>query len=229
MFAENRYLLPTFIDFYQKADLLIVPSEQMYHFLRENGLAEKKYVVQQMWDHPLDADMLYDTTEIKRLNFAGDPQKFTFVQEWHHDIPLHLFASEKSEATDLNLIHEGWLNDAELCIRLSKNGGFVLVWNDGGYTQEYTSKYISYKLGTYLAAGLHVIVPRGISNEELIVKINLGFAVDSIAEALEKLANLTQEEYLQYKNAVKEFAPLLQQGYFTKQALVQAVFEVLQA
>ena len=52
---------------------------------------------------------------------------------------------------------------------------------------------------------------------------------DSIAEALEKLANLTQEEYLQYKNAVKEFAPLLQQGYFTKQALVQAVFEVLQA
>lgn len=229
MFAENRYLLPTSIDFYQKADLLIVPSEQMYHFLRENGLAEKKYVVQQMWDHPLDADMLYDTTEIKRLNFAGDPQKFAFVQEWHHDIPLHLFASEKSEATDLNLIHEGWLNDAELCIKLSKNGGFVLVWNDGGYTQEYTSKYTSYKLGTYLAAGLHVIVPRGISNEELIVKNNLGFAVDSIAEALEKLANLTQEEYLQYKNAVKEFAPLLQQGYFTKQALVQAVFEVLQA
>ena len=76
MFAENRYLLPTFIDFYQKADLLIVPSEQMYHFLRENGLAEKKYVVQHMWDHPLDANMLYDTTEIKRLNFAGDPTKF---------------------------------------------------------------------------------------------------------------------------------------------------------
>ena len=220
MFESNRYLLPTFIDFYQKADLLIVPSEQMYHFLRENGLAEKKYVVQQMWDHPLDADMLYDTTEIKRLNFAGDPQKFTFVQEWHHDIPLHLFASEKPEATDLNLIYEGWLNDAELCIKLSKNGGFGLVWNDGGYTQEYTSKYISYKLGTYLAAGLPVIVPRGISNEELIVKNNLGFAVDS---------SLSQEEYLQYKNAVKEFAPLLQQGYFTKQALVQAVFEVLQA
>ena len=41
----------------------------------------------------------------------------------------------------------------------------VLVWfgNDGGYTQEYTSKYISYKLGTYLAAGLPVIIPRGIS------------------------------------------------------------------
>ena len=86
-------------------------------------------------------------------------------------------------------------------------------------------KYISYKLGTYLAAGLPVIIPRGISNEELISKNNLGFAVDSITEALEKLERLTQEEYLQYKNAVKEFAPLLQQGYFTKQALVQAVFD----
>lgn len=229
MFAKNRYLLPTFIDFYQKADLLIVPSEQMYHFLRENGLAEKKYVVQHMWDHPLDANMLYDTTEIKRLNFAGDPTKFTFVQDWQHDTPLHLFASKKPTATDLNLIYEGWLNDAELCIKLSKNGGFGLVWNDGGYTQEYTSKYISYKLGSYLAAGLPVIIPCGISNEELIIKNKLGFAVDSITEALEKLERLTQEEYLQYKNAVKEFAPLLQQGYFTKQALVQAVFEVLQA
>ena len=39
-------------------------------------------------------------------------------------------------------------------IKLSKNGGFGLVWNDGGYTQEYTSKYISYKLGTYLFCGV---------------------------------------------------------------------------
>ncbi|MBD5068678.1 MAG: sugar transferase [Lactobacillus sp.] len=228
MFATNRYLLEETIAFYNRADLLIVPSQNMYDFLCEHGLTVKKYLVQHLWDQPVDPLTLYDSPTQKVLNFAGDPQKFTFVNDWNYDLPLHLFAKDAPDPKPANLIHEGWKNSQELLTQLSKNGGFGLVWNDGGYTFEYTSKYIAFKLGTYLAAGLPVIVPKGISNEELILKNNLGFVVETIDEAIQKIAEQSPTDYAQMKADTKKFAKLLQNGYFTRRSLTDAIYQVLQ-
>ena len=56
MFESNYYLMPNYIDMYNQSDLVVVPSEQMYHRLVSEGLTVKKYVVQKLWDltHSLD-------------------------------------------------------------------------------------------------------------------------------------------------------------------------------
>lgn len=47
MFEEsNYYLMPAYIEMYNKSDVVVVPSEQMYHKLVAEGLTVKKFVVQ---------------------------------------------------------------------------------------------------------------------------------------------------------------------------------------
>ena len=46
MFESNYYLMPAYIEMYNKSDLVVVPSEQMYHRLVSEGLTVNKYVVQ---------------------------------------------------------------------------------------------------------------------------------------------------------------------------------------
>ena len=50
MFELNYYLMPKYISMYNKAEVIVVPSEKMYFKLVEEGLTVKKYVVQKMWD-----------------------------------------------------------------------------------------------------------------------------------------------------------------------------------
>lgn len=47
-FESNYYLMSKFISMYNKAEIVIVPSEKMYCRLVEEGLTVKKYIVQHM-------------------------------------------------------------------------------------------------------------------------------------------------------------------------------------
>ena len=52
MFESNYYLMKAHIDMYNKCDVVVVPSEQMYQKLVSEGLTVKNYVVQKLWDLP---------------------------------------------------------------------------------------------------------------------------------------------------------------------------------
>lgn len=82
MFEEsNYYLMPAYIEMYNKSDVVVVPSEQMYHKLVAEGLTVKKYVVQKMWDltHQLD---LHSPQFEKKLIFSGKPSRFPHILGW---------------------------------------------------------------------------------------------------------------------------------------------------
>ena len=89
MFESNYYLMPNYIDMYNQSDLVVVPSEQMYHRLVSEGLTVKKYVVQKLWDltHSLD---LYTPQFEKKLIFSGNPSRFPHIIDWKYETLLQL-------------------------------------------------------------------------------------------------------------------------------------------
>ena len=121
MFESNYYLMPNYIDMYNQSDLVVVPSEQMYHRLVSEGLTVKKYVVQKLWDltHSLD---LYTPQFEKKLIFSGNPSRFPHIIDWKYETPLHVY-TEPVEGVDYSKIHmEGWRTKQELLLELSKGG-----------------------------------------------------------------------------------------------------------
>ena len=99
------------------------------------------------------------------------------------------------------------------------------------YKNEYWHQYMRYnnttKLSTYLVAGIPVIVPRGISNQYIIEGNHLGLVVDSLEEAIEKVQNITEQEYQEYAYHVRKFAILLRDGYLTRKLLTEAVHLII--
>ncbi|WP_230082375.1 MULTISPECIES: sugar transferase [Streptococcus] len=223
MFEGNYYLMSQVIENYNMADVLIVPSQAMVDVLRENGLTVKKIIIQHMWDHtiPLSEE---EPRFSQTVNFSGSPKRFSFIEDWKSNILLQIFTDEADQVdlSGANLQLNGWKSGTELLSQLARNGGFGLVWNqrDG---RDYYQLNASYKLSTYLAAGLPVFVPTTLSNKEIIVKNGLGFAISSLDDIPAILESLTEETYTRMVQKVKEFRMLLNQGYFTKKVLVDTI------
>lgn len=227
MFESNRYLMKKVINYYNKADLLIVPSKRMYIVLKTQGLQNKKYVVQHMWDHPSQINPFITPKNNKVISFAGDPQKFTFTKKWSDpDVRLQIFADKQDWGQDQNIEFMGWQDDPVLLNTLRTSGGFGLVWGDEPYLMEYMKLDASYKLSTYLAAGIPIIVSSDTPEAETISKKNLGIVTDNLDEAIQRVKNMTDEEYQQMAASVDQFAKLIRGGYFTKRASAEAVFKV---
>lgn len=231
MFENNAYLLKRYINFYNRADLVIVASEAMYQFLRAHGLTVTKYVVQKMWDHPAIIDDKKPAPFKKVINFAGgddDSDKFKFVKQWaSQNVKLRLYTKPAEWGQGKNIEFAGWVADPLLPNDLRLHGGFGLVWSEQPYWSEYMKKNSSYKLSTYLAAGIPVIVNSQTPEKETIERKNLGIIADSLDEAIAKVESMTADQYHQLTSSVDKFARLIRNGYFTKLALTEAVFKAL--
>lgn len=226
MFNTNRYLLPQYIDLYNKADLLIIPSIKMMQFLKDNGLQSKNIVIQHMWDHVAVIDENIQLKNTHTISFTGNPDKFKFVKNWKYaDVALHVFGKSKDENNNPKVFYMGWQDDSILLNNLRKTGGFGLVWSEDPYWSEYMTMNASYKLSTYLAAGMPVIINSQTPSKEIIVKKHLGIVADSLDEAVEKVKNISNNEYQELIANVNEFGKLIRKGYFTKRALIEAVFK----
>ena len=223
MFEPNAYLMPTMIEIYNMADVLIVPTEAMYQRLRQEGLQVDRYVVQEMWDHPIDLDL--DRPEfIRQFHFAGDVNKFNFAKNWQSNLPLRVYSRDPETALPDQVITCGFMRDTELIVNLAK-GGFGLVWADDDHINEYFKLCITHKLGTYLAAGIPVVVPRHLSNHDIIEANHLGLVADSLEEAQDYVANISAEDYDDLVDHVDRYRPLITQGFYTKRVLTEAIFK----
>lgn len=226
MFESNKYMLPQYIDYYNKADVLILASRKLYDYLRVHGLKPKKYVIQHMWDHISQVNPYIIPKNNKVINFAGDPKKFDFVKDWKSDkVKLNVYSEPLEGVNNPNITFTHWQDDPVLINSLRQAGGFGLVWSEEPHWLKYMKLNASYKLSTYLAAGIPLIVNSDTPEKDTIVNKHLGIIADSIDEAVEKVEKMSDMQYNQMKDSIDQFAKLIRGGYFTKRALIEAVFK----
>lgn len=225
MFEGNWDMLEEEIEILNLAELLVVPSYAMKHFLMKQGIhADMKFVIQEIWDYTTDISFPNPPAFQKKIHFAGKPSKFVFPNEWDSEIPLQVYARDKCSGK--NVLEMGYLDSASLLLELSK-GGLGLAWYGNEYWHQYMRYNCSFKISTYLAAGIPIIVPRGISNQHLIEENHLGIVVDSLDEAIGRVENMDEAEYQEYVRSVDAFAPLIRGGYFAKKFLIEAIHKLM--
>lgn len=112
----------------------------------------------------------------------------------------------------MNVKYHSYRPDEQLLFEMS-SGGFGLVWMDEG-DKNYQKLYCPYKLGTFIAAGIPVIVQRGFTNQEIIDKNGLGLVVDSLDEAIDNVNKMTFDEYQAIVSRVRLLSPLVREGFF---------------
>lgn len=220
--SENRRdTLPDTIRLYNEAEVLIAPSYRMKQFLLEHGLRPgMRLIVQEIWDYPTRLSLSGTKTLKREIHFAGNPDRFPFVNTWNYEAVLNVYTDQACQGNQVRRM--GWMMPDRLLMELSE-GGFGLVWYANETWRQYLSVNNSLKLSTYLAAGIPVIVPKGISNQSMIEVNHLGIAVDTLEEAAQAVKDMTEPEYQEYLSAVSRFAPLLREGLFTKKCLLDAI------
>lgn len=228
MFESNYYLLDRYIKYYNEADVLIVPTQRMLDFLRAHGLTVKKVLIQHMWDHVCSIDGSIQPTNSKIITYIGNPDKSDSLKQWNSsDVQLRIFAQSSNWGEHKNIKFMGWHDDSSLISSLRKAGGFGLLWGDRDDWVKYMKMNCSYKVSTYLAAGIPVIVPSNTPEVSKIKEKHLGLVVNSIDEAIDKVKNISDDEYQEMCKAVSDFGNLIRDGYFTKHLLVDAVYKSL--
>lgn len=227
MIESSRFMLKDVIGIFSSAEVLVVPSYSMKKFLQDNGIRKNmKFAVQEIWDYTADIRVSQMPKFQKEMHFVGSPSKFLFPQYWNYDIPLKVYTSEQCTGENVQIM--GWMEPGSLLLELSK-GGFGLVWYGNEYWHQYMKYNNTIKLSAYLAAGIPVIVPRGISNQYLIEENHLGLIVDTLDEAVEYVRNMGEAEYQEYVQHVRSFSPLIRNGYFIKRFLIDAIQILMRA
>ena len=224
MIKSSRFMLEEAIELFNQAEVLIVPSYEMKRFLLNPGIrvgirTGMKFVVQEMWDYTTDICFQRTPKLEREINYGGSSD-MPFVNGWKYKIPLKLYTSMTIE--EQNVYSIGQMNPDELLIELSK-GGFGLEWYQNEYMYQYMRYGNSFLVSKYLAAGIPVIVPDGISSQKLIEENHLGLVVNSLDEAVEAVASMEESEYQEYVRHVNQFAPALRNGYYTKKCLIESV------
>lgn len=220
MFVNNRYLMNRYLEAYNLADLVILPSKKMAQALRNEGLVAP-IMIQEIWDHLSDFNEMKPPLFEKKLKFAGNVSRFPFVKEWEKSLPLEVFSSTSIE-NHSHLLYKGWKKGNDLLQELNQ-GGFGLVWSeniDNQDEREYSEMNVSFKFSTYLAAGLPLVVNKGLAKQEFVEKHGIGFVVSSLDEAIIRINTLSEEEYTQIQQRVHNVSRLVREGFFTKKMLI---------
>lgn len=212
------------IALYNKADLLILPSKNMHDSLIKKGLLVEKVIYQEVWDYPIEFHEIPAVFE-RKLHFLGSAERFPFIKEWNGKSTIELYGNEKYSDDPRFVFNEQMKSD--LLVHKISQRGFGLVWA-GDDQIDYSELNQPFKLGTYLAACVPVIIQRGMAAADFVERNGVGFVVDALEEADEIVQNISEEEYWKIYERVKNVQFLVSEGYYTRKLLNEAVLKLFE-
>lgn len=234
------------------ADVVLMPNTNTKELLQQNGVASRLIPVG-IWDYLMtesERDKLKDAQNqvtgtkeqdegmtdqvITKIAFAGNLNKSEFLMNvpFHKNmgLELHLWGKledKKKEQLPSVCEYHGVLKAAEVpqavCVM-----DYGLVWDGTGQDEiegglgEYLKYNNSHKCGLYLASGIPAIVWKYSGMAAFIEEHQCGIAIERLSELPEKLKQADQKQLK--KNALL-VSTQLQQGYYLKHALEQALGE----
>ena len=227
MFPTEQSIMPSYIELFNVANYLIVPSKNMAQYLGEKGVTTPM-VTQHLWDSNKETTF-QEVSKLKRkIHFIGNDAKFMISKNFpiNSNVTLELYGRKNDEMVRAeNINYHGFFDEYNLLHELHR-GGFGLVWTEDMYWREYMKYNTSFKTSTYLRAGIPLIVHESISCRKMVEDNHWGIIVNSLAEAVEKVRAMTVEEYNSYVKAIQEVKYSLENGYFTKKVLVDSVYKL---
>lgn len=211
------------IAIFEMADLLILASPKLYETLQGYGLKNKNVMYQKIWDFPTH-QLLTDHAPIRRMVFTGGEN----LNYYTGKTPIHQFSVQTYDRTpETNVIRHEFMEREALLRELAK-GGFGLVFADDALFYRYDCMNQPYKLASYLAAGLPVVVRKGCAHENFVKEQKIGFVVESVEEADSLISALTDEEIMAYYRRVAEIQYLITTGAYTRSLLAESVLRVME-
>lgn len=223
--AEYEFML-------QIADVYIVHNDKMKAFFVEQGIPEERLVCLQIFDYLYEKE-LEKKEFAPSINIAGNlgQEKSPYIRKLREldPIKVHLYGSNFNRELieeSKNMIYHGYFPAEELPGMFRH--GFGLVWDGesldtcSGATGNYLRYNNPHKLSLYLAAGLPVIVWAESAEADFVGKYGLGLIVHSLYELIDILNHMDKTEYEKYLSAVSTISEKIRDGYYMKQAIIEA-------
>lgn len=230
---QDQFSYKTYDELFPMFDGLIVNSERLKEVLGKRLSYKKPIVVQGPFGY-----LMNNVGEIarpkyeKKILFAGAFDKAAYLKDIPKEWLVEVFGGRpRNEILEKdNIEYKGSFLPEDLPNYFS--GGFGLVWDSQSYPNvtgelgEYTKLSYAHKISLYLAASIPVIIWKKAAGADFIINNNLGFAVDNLEEAWEKISSCTEANYECFQESLSRMSKLIQNGIFTKKAIIEATIAV---
>ena len=224
--AENKLL--------RMADFIMVHNDRMKETVVSMGCDPDSIasvgVMDYLRDNPPDGESIARRTgRTLPLVVGGNlmPKKAGFLSNLPDELTISLYGPGYQSGNSTNIDYKGSVPSVELMDVIS--GSFGLVW-DGissdtgrGTGGEYLRINNPHKFALYVASGLPVIVWKESAMADMVIKENIGFAVNSLAEVKELIDGMTDEEYAAMRDNAIRIGCTMRRGDHIRAAVNQII------
>lgn len=216
------------IHLFNQFEYVVAHNASMIQWLKVNGC--KAHLIDlQIFDYLYQPLKEKHSTQKNKLHFAGNlsKEKSCFVYNALpklKNIEINLYGNNY-EGDNSKLSYRGSFAPEELPNVLEN--GFGLVW-DGTSAETCAGNFGHYlrynnphKTSLYLAAGIPVIIWESAALAPFIEKNGVGITIKSLAEIDDKIAKLSDKEYLQMVENAQNISQKLRSGYYSRRAVRQ--------